>query len=118
MHFYDLQQLLRVHGFDEKGWELGFWEPMHFMLDLVEGHAGQEDDGEAGAMLLEVGEDAEAVEFGHVEVEEHEVDGQVLETLEGCFAVAGFVDGVPGVSKEVDEREPLDRRVIAHQQPR
>ena len=43
-------------------------------------------------MLLEVGEDFEAVDAGHLEVEEEEVVGSGLDEEEGGGAVGGLVD--------------------------
>ena len=66
----DLEQGIELDGFDEKRWELAMGKAVHFVLDLIERHAGKQDDGEAGSMFLEIGEDPEAVEFRHIEVEE------------------------------------------------
>jgi hypothetical protein len=81
LELYDLQEGINFDGLDEQGRQLAMGEAVHFVLDLVEGHAGEEDDREAGAMFLEVGQDAEAVEFGHVEVEEEKINLPVLEVV-------------------------------------
>jgi hypothetical protein len=89
------EELVGVDRLDEKGRELWRGQIMHFVLDFVQWHAGEEDDGQAAAVLLEVGEDAEAVDFGHVQVEEDEVDLAVFHVQNRGVAVAGFVDLKP-----------------------
>ena len=66
LEVYDGEELFGVDGFEEEGWEFGFGEDVHFVLDGVEGHAGEEDDGEGAAVFLHVGEDVKAVAVGHL----------------------------------------------------
>jgi hypothetical protein len=111
------EELFGVDGFEEERWELGFGEDVHFVLDGVEGHAGEEDDWEGAAVLLHVGEDVEAVTVGHLEVEEDEVHRAVFEVEDGGLTVAGFIDVETIVAEEVGECETFDRGVVAQKNP-
>ena len=109
----DGEELFGVDGLEEEGREFGLGEDVHFVLDGVEGHAGEEDDWEGPAVLLHVGEDVEAVAVGHLQVEENEVDGAVFEVEDCRLAVAGFVDVEIVTTEEVSECEALDGGVVA-----
>ena len=60
---------------------------------------GEDDDGEAGVGAAETLEEVEAVGAGHVDVEDHEVGGGVVEALGGFGAILGAGD-FEAVSRE------------------
>jgi hypothetical protein len=109
---------MRVDGFEEKRGKFVEGELVHVVLDLVDGHAGEEQDGEGAAVALDVGEDIEAVGVGHLQVQQEGADFGVFEEVDGGGAVAGFVDLVAGLAEEVRQRHALDGGIVTKQNPR
>jgi hypothetical protein len=91
-------------------------EALEAVADFFGGEAGEDDDGELGAVGLDVGEDVEAVDVGHLEVEEEEVVCTALDEAEGCGAVGGFVDLVAVSSEEAAEGGALGGGVVDHEE--
>jgi hypothetical protein len=114
--FYYLGELVGVDGFEEEGGEFLGGEATDSAADLVGGEAGEEDDGEVVAVLLEVGEDLEAVDAGHLEVEEEEVVGTGLDEEECGGAVGGLVDFVALALEELGEGGAFGGRVVAEEE--
>ena len=89
--FDDAQERFEIDRFKEERGEGMRGEAVDVLLDLVEGHARKQDDGEAPAVFLKMAEDFEAVDARHLEIEEKDVDLTVFEVLQGGCAVANFV---------------------------
>jgi hypothetical protein len=69
-------------------------------------------------MLLKIAEHFEAIDPGHLQIQQHRIDLTVLE-LEDCrISIAGFVDGISGVAQKMRQRETLNGRIIAQKNPR
>ena len=109
----DLDEAIDIDGLDEEWGELAVVEFVHAMLDLIGGHAGENNDGESAAMFLDVGQDIKAIFLRHAEIEEEHVDGFGFEMGEGGFAGAGFVDNVSLAAKEGCQDGALVNRIIA-----
>ena len=69
-------------------------------------------------MLTHVVEHVEAVDVRHLQIEQQQIDGAVLQEEERGVPVAGFVDLVALRAQIVSEREAFDGGVIAEQQSR
>ena len=91
-------------------------EALEAVADVFGGEAGEEDDGEVEAVGLDVGQDVEAVDVGHLEVEEEEVVCTGLDQAERGGAVGGFVDLVAVSSEEAGEGGALGVGVIAEEE--
>jgi hypothetical protein len=105
--------LAGVDRLEEEWGEFVLREALETAADLVGGQAGEDDDGEVGPVTLDVGEDVEAVDLGHLEVEEQEVAGAALEEHECGGAVGGFVDLVTPAAEDLAEGEALGGGIVA-----
>jgi hypothetical protein len=114
----DLDELRGVNGLDKQGRQYRLVKMAHLLLDLIRRKSREQNDGKRFAMLADVVKNVEAVDIGHFEIEEEEIDLAVLELLESGFAVAGFIDLKTDATQVMRQGEPFDRGVIAQEQSR
>jgi hypothetical protein len=113
LKFYHAEELFGIDGFEKQWRKLGLREDVHLVLNVIEGHAREKDDGKGTAMFLHVGEDVKTVHVGHLQIEKYEINRSMLQMKNRRFAAAGFIDVVAGVSQEVTKRQPFNGGVIA-----
>lgn len=118
LHLDDVDELGGIDRLDEQRRQLVFAQFAHLMLDLIGRHTGEQDDGQRLAVFLEVVQHIEAVDVGHLQVEQHEVDLAVLKVLQRGFTVAGFIDVVTGAAEIMGEGKSFDGGIVAEQESR
>jgi len=86
----DLDELIDVDRLEREGRKFLLGEAMNVLLDLIQRHAGKQDDRQASPMLLEIAEHVEPIHGGHVEVEQKPIDLSRLEVFDRGATVAGL----------------------------
>ena len=67
-------ELVQIDRLEEQRRQLLVRQAVHLVLDLVHRHAGEQDDRQAAAVLLEVVQHVEAVDVRHLQVEQQQID--------------------------------------------
>ncbi len=89
-----MQQLLGIHWFEQQDGQFLLGQAVHPMLDLIQCHAGQQNDRQRSSMLLKVGQHLKSISLRHVEIQQEQVDIAFLEIPKNRMAVARLGDGV------------------------
>ena len=66
-------------------------------------------------VALQLFQDSVAVELGHQDVEQHQVEAPASQQVERFFAVFGEDDGMPVVLEPAAEQEPVHAVVVRDQ---
>ena len=64
------------------------------VLDLVQRHARQEDHGQTAAVFLQMAQNMKAINAGHFQVQQNDVDFAVLKMFQRRAAIADLIDAV------------------------
>jgi hypothetical protein len=111
--FDDAEEGFEIDGLEEERGEGLGGEAVDVLLDFVERHAGEQNDGEAAAVFLEMAQNLKAIDAGHLEVEEQDIDFAIFEVLQGLGAVADFVNVIARAAEEVAQGHTFNCGVIA-----
>ena len=107
-HGDEIEQLQGIDRLEQKRRKLARREQANPVLDFVDRHAREQNHRESRAGFLQIGQDVKAVLAGHLQIEDQQVDGAMLEKLDGGFGVAAFVDFVALAAKEMGKGKAFD----------